>query len=40
MARKITEKENYLMTLRGEQPYWVPSYTFGPMPGMPQKEKS
>jgi len=36
MARKITEKENYLMTLRGEQPYWVPSYTFGPMPGMPQ----
>jgi len=34
MAKQITEKENYLMTLRGEQPYWVPSYSFGPMPGM------
>ncbi len=34
MAVKITEKENYLMCLRGEQPYWVPSYSFGPMPGM------
>ena len=34
MTKKITEKENYLMLLRGEQPYWIPSYTFGPMPGM------
>ena len=34
MAVKITEKENYLMCLRGEQPYWVPSYSFGPMPGL------
>ena len=33
MAVKITEKENYLMCLHGEQPYWVPSYSFGPMPG-------
>ena len=33
MAIKITEKQNYLMCLRGEQPYWVPSYSFGPMPG-------
>ncbi len=30
---KISEKENYLRTLRGEQPEWVPVYTFGPMPG-------
>ncbi|MDR3277869.1 MAG: veratrol--corrinoid protein metyltransferase [Oscillospiraceae bacterium] len=29
----LTEKENYLMTLRGEQPEWVPQYTFGAMPG-------
>ena len=29
----ITEKENYLRTLRGEQPDWVPVYSFGPMPG-------
>lgn len=29
----MTEKENYLRTLRGEQPEWVPVYTFGPMPG-------
>mgnify|MGYP001010080373 FL=1 len=35
MAKQITEKENYLMLLRGEQPYWVPNFTFGPMPGMP-----
>lgn len=34
MGRKLTEKENYLRLLRGEQPEWVPSYTFGPMPGM------
>lgn len=33
MKAKITEKENYLMLLRGEQPYWIPQYTFGPMPG-------
>ena len=30
---KMTEKENYVMTLRGEQPEWVPVYSFGPMPG-------
>ncbi|MDR1205432.1 MAG: veratrol--corrinoid protein metyltransferase [Peptococcaceae bacterium] len=29
----ITEKDNYLMLLRGEVPEWVPSYSFGPMPG-------
>ncbi|MDR0862832.1 MAG: veratrol--corrinoid protein metyltransferase [Oscillospiraceae bacterium] len=29
----LTEKENYLMTLRGEQPEWVPQFTFGPAPG-------
>ncbi|MDR2486763.1 MAG: veratrol--corrinoid protein metyltransferase [Clostridiales Family XIII bacterium] len=29
----LTEKENYLMTLRGEQPEFISSYTFGPMPG-------
>ena len=29
----LTEKENYLMTLRGECPEWVPIYTFGDMPG-------
>ncbi len=33
MALKITEKENYLMLLRGEQPYWIPTYSFGQMPG-------
>lgn len=34
MAVQLTEKENYLMTLRGEEPEWVPTYSFGPMPGM------
>lgn len=29
----MTEKENYLRTLRGEEPEWVPVYSFGPMPG-------
>ncbi|MDR0489888.1 MAG: veratrol--corrinoid protein metyltransferase [Oscillospiraceae bacterium] len=29
----LTEKQNYLMLLNGEQPEWVPQYTFGPMPG-------
>lgn len=29
----LTEKENYLMMLRGECPEWVPMYTFGKMPG-------
>ena len=29
----LTEKENYLKALSGEQPEWVPSYTFGAMPG-------
>jgi len=29
----LTEKENYLMLLRGEQPEWVPVYTFGAPPG-------
>jgi hypothetical protein len=29
----LTEKENYLMTLRGEVPEWVPRYNFGPAPG-------
>lgn len=33
MSIKITEKENYLRCLHGERPYWVPSYSFGPMPG-------
>lgn len=28
----ITEKENYLRTLRGEEPEWVPIYSFGPIP--------
>ncbi|MBR6114618.1 MAG: veratrol--corrinoid protein metyltransferase [Oscillospiraceae bacterium] len=30
----LTEKENYLMTMRGEQPEWVPRSTF-PSPGRP-----
>lgn len=30
MAR-ITEKENFMMMLRGEQPEWVPTYSFGKM---------
>ncbi|GHU07794.1 uroporphyrinogen decarboxylase [Spirochaetia bacterium] len=29
----MTEKENYLRCLRGEQPEWIPMYTFGVMPG-------
>ena len=29
----MTEKENYLKLLSGEQPEWVPHYTFMPMPG-------
>jgi hypothetical protein len=29
----LTPKENYLMTLSGEQPEYVPQFTFGPMPG-------
>ena len=33
MSIKITEKENYLRCLHGERPYWVPSYSSGPMPG-------
>lgn len=32
MAKKLTEKENYMMLLRGEQPEWVPHYVFGPNP--------
>ncbi len=28
----MTEKENYLMLLRGEQPEWVPHYAYGPNP--------
>ena len=28
----LTPKENYMMLLRGEQPEWVPKYTFGPDP--------
>ena len=32
MAAKITEKENLLMTLRGEQPLWVPRAMKGPDP--------
>ncbi|MCR3922698.1 MAG: veratrol--corrinoid protein metyltransferase [Firmicutes bacterium] len=28
-----TQKENYLMLLRGEQPEWVPRFTFGGPPG-------
>ncbi len=32
--KTLTEKTNYLMTLRGEQPEWVPTYSFGPMPNM------
>ena len=30
----LTEKENYLRTLRGQDHEFVPTYTFGPMPGM------
>ena len=30
----LTEKENYMMMLKGEVPEWVPRYTYGPMPGM------
>ncbi len=30
---KLTEKENFQMLLRGEQPEWVPRYTFFPEPG-------
>ncbi|MDR0491023.1 MAG: veratrol--corrinoid protein metyltransferase [Oscillospiraceae bacterium] len=26
----MTEKQNYLMLLNGQQPEWVPQYTFGP----------
>ncbi len=29
----LTEKENYLRVLHGEIPEWIPSYTFGKMPG-------
>ncbi|MDR3209728.1 MAG: veratrol--corrinoid protein metyltransferase [Oscillospiraceae bacterium] len=29
----LTEKENYLMMLRGEAPEWVPQYSFGKSPG-------
>lgn len=29
----LTEKENYLRVLNGEVPEWIPSYTFGKMPG-------
>ncbi len=29
----LTEKENYLRILNGETPEWVPTYTFGKMPG-------
>jgi hypothetical protein len=29
----LTEKQNYLMMLSGEQPEWVPQYAFGPLPG-------
>ncbi|AEF86821.1 putative veratrol:corrinoid protein metyltransferase [Treponema primitia ZAS-2] len=29
----LTEKENYLMCLRGEQPEWVPRYTMFQIPG-------
>lgn len=28
----MTERENFLMLLRGEQPEWVPFYSFGPNP--------
>ena len=31
----LTEKQNYLKLLRGEQPDWVPMYSFGQMPGGP-----
>jgi hypothetical protein len=29
----MTEKQNYMMLLRGEQPEWVPRYTYAPDPG-------
>ena len=29
----LTEKENYLMALNGQQPEWVPMFGFGPVPG-------
>jgi hypothetical protein len=28
----MTEKQNYMMLLRGQQPEWVPQYTFAPDP--------
>lgn len=36
----MTEKQNYMMLLRGEQPEWVPNYVFGPDPtGRPSPVK-
>ena len=32
---KLTEKQNYLMMLNGEQPEYIPKYSFGKMPGGP-----
>ena len=29
----LTEKENYMMLLNGEQPEWIPLYSLMPMPG-------
>ena len=29
----MTEKENYLSILRGEQPEWLPKFSFGGPPG-------
>ena len=29
----MTEKENYFKLLRGEQPDWIPKYSFNALPG-------
>jgi hypothetical protein len=35
MAAKITEKENFLMCIRGETPHWIPRYGMMPNPNSP-----
>ena len=37
----MTEKQNYMLLLHGQQPEWVPQYTFGPDPtGKPVATRS
>ena len=31
----MTEKENFMKLMRGECPEWIPTYTFGKIPGDP-----